>query len=475
MQRALTGMFLFVLAGAAHAQTAGNCGSIAGSSLPVQPTLIAPLSPELIAPTHQLGAPTGVLAQAFDETLAVDNVLMRQRVENCLALAKATPASAPALPSGIESRCLQAADAVRQHAVALQHEPGRQAHDRRRIRCLDEGAGCARGEGCQGRPGRPCCRSDAAGRAVQAARTEEVSPKGIAMAAGAARHGLARVLSKRGVCSRAEAARWIVAGRVSVDGRIVRDPEFPISGHGRQRIVVDGRELGDAARLYLMLNKPRGLVTTARDERSRDTVYRCFEGAQWQGQPLPWLAPVGRLDQASEGLLLFCNDPEWAARVTDPHSGPDKTYHVQVDTIPDEALLAALTVGVDARRGHAPRAVGSGIACGGTQCLAGNRPGRRPQPADPALARCLRCRGAQAGAGGNRRPGARRPAEGPVAMAGCRRSGGTGRAFRATRLAIAPGVPWECAALHATGNRRVADLPSLLRNVPARTLFAPAK
>ena len=166
------------------------------------------------------------------------------------------------------------------------------------------------------------------------------------MAAGAVRHGLARVLSKRGVCSRAEAARWIVAGRVSVDGRIVRDPEFPISSHGRQRIVVDGRELGDAARLYLMLNKPRGLVTTARDERSRDTVYRCFEGAQWQGQPLPWLAPVGRLDQASEGLLLFCNDPEWAARVTDPHSGPDKTYHVQVDTIPDEALLAALTVGV---------------------------------------------------------------------------------------------------------------------------------
>jgi 23S rRNA pseudouridine2605 synthase len=165
--------------------------------------------------------------------------------------------------------------------------------------------------------------------------------------AGAPRHGLARVLSKRGVCSRTEATRWIVAGRVSVDGRIVHDPEFPIAGHGRQRIAVDGRELGDAARLYLMLNKPRGLVTTARDERSRDTVYRCFEGAQWQGQPLPWLAPVGRLDQASEGLLLFCNDPEWAARITDPHSGPDKTYHVQVDTIPDEALLAALTAGVE--------------------------------------------------------------------------------------------------------------------------------
>jgi hypothetical protein len=97
--RALTGLFLFGLAGVAHAQVAGSCGSITGASLPVQPTLIAPLSPELIAPTHQLGAPTGVLAQAFDEALAVDNVLLRQRVEGCLAMAKATPATAPALPS----------------------------------------------------------------------------------------------------------------------------------------------------------------------------------------------------------------------------------------------------------------------------------------------------------------------------------------------------------------------------------------
>jgi hypothetical protein len=99
MQRALSGLLLFVLAGAAHAQVAGNCGAVAGSNLPVQPTLIAPLSPELVTPAHQLGAPTGVLAQAFDETLAVDNVLLRQRVESCLALAKAAPASTPALPS----------------------------------------------------------------------------------------------------------------------------------------------------------------------------------------------------------------------------------------------------------------------------------------------------------------------------------------------------------------------------------------
>ena len=79
--------------------------------------------------------------------------------------------------------------------------------------------------------------------------------------------------------------------------------------------------------VYLVLNKPRGLVTTARDERGRDTVYRCFDGAG-----LPWLAPVGRLDKASEGLLLFCNDPAVGrARSPIPATGPDKTYHVQVD------------------------------------------------------------------------------------------------------------------------------------------------
>ena len=89
-----------------------------------------------------------------------------------------------------------------------------------------------------------------------------------------------------------------------------------------------------------MLNKPRGLVTTTRDEQDRDTVYSCFSGAD-----LPWLAPVGRLDKASEGLLLFSNDSAWAARVTHPSTGPDKTYHVQIDRVPDAALIAILNRG----------------------------------------------------------------------------------------------------------------------------------
>ena len=155
------------------------------------------------------------------------------------------------------------------------------------------------------------------------------------------RHGLARVLSKRGVCSRTQAARWINEGRVSVDGRVVRDPEHPIAGECEIR--VDGAPLEiQAARIVLMLNKPRGLVTTARDEHGRDTVYACLADPT-----LPWLAPVGRLDKASEGLLLMTNDPVWAARVTDPATGPSKTYHVQVDRIPDDEFMQRVSTGAD--------------------------------------------------------------------------------------------------------------------------------
>jgi len=156
----------------------------------------------------------------------------------------------------------------------------------------------------------------------------------------AVRHGLARVLSKAGLCSRTEAARWIDAGRVTVDGRTVRDPEFPILA-GRHHVKVDGHALDAAPRVYLMLNKPRGLVTTAQDEHGRDTVYRCLDAAG-----LPWLAPVGRLDKASEGLLLFSNDPQWAAALTDPRTGPRKTYHVQVDRVPDASVLDAVRAGI---------------------------------------------------------------------------------------------------------------------------------
>ena len=155
------------------------------------------------------------------------------------------------------------------------------------------------------------------------------------------RHGVARTLSKLGVASRTAATGWVLDGRVAVNGRIVRDPEFPVL-KARDRLTVDGRTIAASERIYLLLNKPRGLVTTADDEQGRETVYRCFDGAG-----LPWLAPVGRLDKASEGLLLFSNDPEWAARITDSRTGPDKTYRVQINTLPVPGLLARLVTGIN--------------------------------------------------------------------------------------------------------------------------------
>jgi 23S rRNA pseudouridine2605 synthase len=172
------------------------------------------------------------------------------------------------------------------------------------------------------------------------------------------RYGVARVISKRGLASRTQAAQWVREGRIRVNGTVVHDAQFPVRP-GLDRIDIDGQESLAAQRLVLMLNKPRGLVTTRQDERGRDTVYRCFADAS-----LPWLAPVGRLDKASEGLLLFSNDPVWAARISDPGTGPAKTYHVQVDCLPDKSLLAAIAQGVDLDGEHlgalAVRALRSG-------------------------------------------------------------------------------------------------------------------
>jgi len=107
----------------------------------------------------------------------------------------------------------------------------------------------------------------------------------------------------------------------------------------QDRIEVDGSPLDRTPAIYLVLNKPRGVVTTASDEKGRATVYDLLEPG------LPWVGPVGRLDKASEGLLLLTNDSEWAAKITDPSSHLDKKYHVQVDCVADADLLARITRG----------------------------------------------------------------------------------------------------------------------------------
>jgi len=162
-----------------------------------------------------------------------------------------------------------------------------------------------------------------------------------AVVAQSPRHGLARVLSKLGVCSRSQAEQWIRAGRVSLDGRVVRDPYHPTSSD-RQQVAVDGQSVKPAEYVYVAFNKPRGLVVSAADEHGRATVYTALAAAG-----LPWLGSVGRLDKASEGLLLLSNDTTWAAGITDPATHMDKTYHVQVAGQPDAAALAAMLAGID--------------------------------------------------------------------------------------------------------------------------------
>jgi 23S rRNA pseudouridine2605 synthase len=126
---------------------------------------------------------------------------------------------------------------------------------------------------------------------------------------------------------------------VTLNGRKRLDPEAPVA-LDRDAIAVDGVAVSAPSKLYLMLNKPRGLVTTSSDEKGRKTVYELLPSG------LPWIAPVGRLDKASEGLLLFTNDSEWAAAITSPDSHLDKTYHVQIDRLADEELLASIKKGI---------------------------------------------------------------------------------------------------------------------------------
>lgn len=163
------------------------------------------------------------------------------------------------------------------------------------------------------------------------------------------RLGLARALSKLGYCSRSKAAALIRAGRVRLNGTTRLDPETPVRARV-DRIEVDRHAVRAESRIYVMLNKPRGLVTTASDEKDRKTVYSCL------GDELPWVGPVGRLDKASEGLLLLTNDSEWAARISDPHTHLDKTYHAQISTLAGEGLEAALTSGVRTASGEILRA-----------------------------------------------------------------------------------------------------------------------
>jgi pseudouridine synthase len=151
---------------------------------------------------------------------------------------------------------------------------------------------------------------------------------------------LERVLSKAGVGSRVEARSWIHAGRVKVNRRLIRNPDHWVDME-RDRVQFDGKPLAPRERLYLLLYKPTGYLTTYKDPQGRATVYDLIADVG------TFLSPVGRLDLDTSGLLLMTNDNQFAERVTNPQSHVPKTYLVKASILLSEAQLDRLRAGVE--------------------------------------------------------------------------------------------------------------------------------
>lgn len=150
---------------------------------------------------------------------------------------------------------------------------------------------------------------------------------------------LDRALSKLGMASRSEARALITAGRVTVDGRAVRDPARPVVPE-RVRIAIDGEARERAGARTIVLHKPRGVVTTRRDPEGRPTAYELV------GDAGPHLQAIGRLDLASSGLLLFTTDTRLAAALTDPVHAVSRVYVVTVRGAVDDTALGTIGRGV---------------------------------------------------------------------------------------------------------------------------------
>jgi 23S rRNA pseudouridine2605 synthase len=150
---------------------------------------------------------------------------------------------------------------------------------------------------------------------------------------------LERVLSKAGLGSRTEARQWIGAGRVQVNGKVVQTPDRWVDLE-RDKVTLDGKPVRAPDRIYLLLYKPTGYLTTFKDPQHRPTVYDLIQDA---GR---WVVPVGRLDLDTSGLLLLTNDTRFAERVTNPDYKIPKTYLVKASTVLSDEQLETLRRGV---------------------------------------------------------------------------------------------------------------------------------
>jgi pseudouridine synthase len=133
---------------------------------------------------------------------------------------------------------------------------------------------------------------------------------------------LDRVISKAGFGSRTEARSWIGGGRVRVNGKLIRTPDHWVDLEG-DRVTLDGRLVAARRKIYLLLYKPKGCITTCKDPQGRPTVYDLIPNVE------EWVFPVGRLDQDTSGLLILTNDTQFAERMTNPEYKVPKTYLVK--------------------------------------------------------------------------------------------------------------------------------------------------
>jgi 23S rRNA pseudouridine2605 synthase len=155
---------------------------------------------------------------------------------------------------------------------------------------------------------------------------------------------LDRVLSRFGIASRTDSRSAILAGRLKVNGRVVRNPDVWVRPE-IDAFHFDGRRIRPARRRYYLLYKPKGVVTSHGDPGERKTIYHLLDDS------VPWVAPVGRLDKDTSGLLLLTNDTEFANFVTDPGSNVEKTYLVKASARVSDDTIAALADGIRMSRG----------------------------------------------------------------------------------------------------------------------------
>jgi len=161
---------------------------------------------------------------------------------------------------------------------------------------------------------------------------------------------LERVLSKAGLGSRTDARKWIGAGRVKVNGRLVQNADQWVDLE-RDKVTLDDKPVRPGKKVYLLLYKPKGYITTYKDPEGRPTVYDLIRDA---GQ---WLGTVGRLDRDSSGLLLLSNDNRFAEQVTNPEYKIPKTYLVKASTRLSDEQMDQLRRGVVLSDGPTQRAV----------------------------------------------------------------------------------------------------------------------